>query len=86
MRWEIGVLTLGDGRLEPFELLNLYWTTSTPWGGDWVDVVTLGDYVCCCKGLVVTFLCLGTQRVSCFFWSSGGWYSDGWEGFSKGES
>ena len=46
VQWSIGALTLGDGRIEPFELLNLYWTTSTPWGGDWVDVVTLGDYVC----------------------------------------
>ena len=49
MQWEIGVLTLGDGRLEPFGLLKLYWTPYTPWeGGAWVAGVTLGDCLCCC--------------------------------------
>ena len=33
MRWEIGALTLGDERLEPFGILKLYWTPSRPWGG-----------------------------------------------------
>ena len=33
MRRDIGAITLGDGLLEPFGLLKLYWMPSTPWGG-----------------------------------------------------
>ena len=61
VRWEICAITLGDGRTEPFGLLKLYWTPSSPGGGEgmglpWSPLDTAYAAVMDCVLLVVAWV------------------------------